>query len=141
MESLSRVAFLLLATVIFQLFSSATVVEAREAVSPGSSTNSKKWCVAKNGAPDVDLKKNLDWACGLSDVDCRPIQPGGGCSEEGTVKSRASFAMNSYYRKHETKPDACDFSGTAEITDNDPRTEPGFRGGGGQPHGSVPTFT
>ncbi|KAK8491787.1 hypothetical protein V6N12_073109 [Hibiscus sabdariffa] len=120
MESLSRVAFFLLVAVVFRLFSSATVVEARKAGNHDGSTNSKKWCVAKDGAPDVDLKKNLDWACGLSDLDCRPIQPGGGCSETVTVKSRASFAMNSYYRKHETMPDACDFSGTAEITNNDP---------------------
>ncbi|KAK8515002.1 hypothetical protein V6N13_121955 [Hibiscus sabdariffa] len=121
MESVSRVSFLLLATVVFHLISSTTVVvEARDVGEGDGSTESKKWCVPKNGVSDDDLQKNLDMACGQKDVDCGPIQAGAACSEAVDPRSRAAFAMNSYYRKHETEPGSCDFRGTAEVIDKDP---------------------
>ncbi|KAK8976595.1 hypothetical protein V6N11_057195 [Hibiscus sabdariffa] len=116
MESLSRVSFLLLAaTVVFHLFSSATAVEARDVGEGDGSTESKKWCVPKTEVSDDDLQKNLEWACGQKDVDCGPIKAGAACSESVNARSRAAFAMNSYYRKHETEPGSCDFRGTAEV--------------------------
>ncbi|KAK8488168.1 hypothetical protein V6N13_121954 [Hibiscus sabdariffa] len=117
MESLSRLSFLLFTTIVF---SSSTVVGAREVGDPEVSTGSKKWCVPKNGISDAYLQKSLDWACGQKDVDCAPIQNGAICFEPNNVRSRAAYAMNYYYRKHETEPGSCDFRGTAETTTNDP---------------------
>ncbi|PPR98428.1 hypothetical protein GOBAR_AA22240 [Gossypium barbadense] len=117
MKSLSSVSFLLLGTVFFHLFSSTAV----EAASKGKLLHGedKRYCVPKPEASDAALQKNLDWACGQG-IDCSPIQPGGICGDPATVRFRAQFAMNSYYRKEGSVDSACDFSGTAQITHVDP---------------------
>lgn len=81
--------------------------------------SSKKFCVPKPGVTDAQLQSNLDYACSQG-ANCSPIQPGGPCAQPGTVRSRATFAMNSYYRNKGQADNACDFSGTAQITTADP---------------------
>ncbi|KAE8680938.1 hypothetical protein F3Y22_tig00111358pilonHSYRG00071 [Hibiscus syriacus] len=81
--------------------------------------NTKKFCVPKDQASDADLQKALDWECGQS-IDSNPIKPSGPYGNPSTVKSRAKFAMNSYYRSKEGGPRACDFSGTATLVPEDP---------------------
>ncbi|GMI87127.1 hypothetical protein HRI_002382300 [Hibiscus trionum] len=121
MESLSRISFLLLATiVVFHLFSSSGVVEAHGVVLPDGKTLPEFWCVPKIGASDADLQKALDWACSRPEVDCGPIQPGAVCSDPVTVRSRAKFAMNAYYQQHFQELNSCDFSGAAELTTDNP---------------------
>ncbi|KAK8488166.1 hypothetical protein V6N13_121952 [Hibiscus sabdariffa] len=120
MESLSRVCFLLLATIVFHLISSTAVVESHGVVLPDGSTLPRQWCVAKPGVSDADLQGQLDWACSQKEVDCRPIQPGAACAEPVTVRSRASFAMNAYFQKHDSEPNSCNFSGTAMVVNEDP---------------------
>ncbi|KAK8976593.1 hypothetical protein V6N11_057193 [Hibiscus sabdariffa] len=120
MELLSRACFLLLATVVFHLFSSAPVVESYGVVLPDGSTLPRQWCVAKPGVSDADLQGQLDWACSQKEVDCGPIQPGAACAEPVTVRSRASFAMNAYFQKHDSDPNSCNFSGNAMVVSEDP---------------------
>ncbi|XVF83683.1 hypothetical protein PTKIN_Ptkin16aG0510300 [Pterospermum kingtungense] len=79
----------------------------------------KKFCVPKPGATDAQLQAALDWACSQG-TDCSPIQPGGPCAEPVTARSRAAFAMNSYYKSKGQVDSACDFSGAAQITTVDP---------------------
>lgn len=81
--------------------------------------SSKKYCVPKAGVTNAELQSNLDYACSHG-TDCRPIQPGGPCAEPPTLRSRATFAMNSFYRTKGQVDSACHFSGTAQITTVDP---------------------
>ncbi|KAB2010709.1 hypothetical protein ERO13_D10G228700v2 [Gossypium hirsutum] len=127
MKSLSNVSFLLLGTVFFHLFSSTAVEAASKGKllhgeDKGAKDEDKRYCVPKPEASDAALQKNLDWACGQG-IDCSPIQPGGICGDPATVRFRAQFAMNSYYRKEGGIDSACDFSGTAQITHVDPSSE------------------
>ncbi|TYI07978.1 hypothetical protein ES332_A10G264700v1, partial [Gossypium tomentosum] len=79
----------------------------------------KKFCVPKPEATDAQLQNNLDYACSHG-IDCRPIQAGGVCVEPATVRSRAAFAMNSYFKSKLGVDSACDFSGTGQVTTVDP---------------------
>ncbi|TYH00354.1 hypothetical protein ES288_A10G269200v1, partial [Gossypium darwinii] len=81
--------------------------------------NAKKFCVPKPEATDAQLQNNLDYACSHG-IDCRPIQAGGVCVEPATVRSRAAFAMNSYFKSKLGVDSACDFSGTGQVTTVDP---------------------
>ncbi|PPD78486.1 hypothetical protein GOBAR_DD24589 [Gossypium barbadense] len=81
--------------------------------------NAKKFCVPKPEATDAQLQNNLDYACGQG-IDCRPIQAGGVCVEPATVRSRAAFAMNSYFKSKLGVDSACDFGGTGQLTTVDP---------------------
>ncbi|KAE8670737.1 hypothetical protein F3Y22_tig00112114pilonHSYRG00228 [Hibiscus syriacus] len=117
MKSLSIVSFLLLGTVVLHLFSSAAGGMIRGGGSFEGYT--KKFCLPTPGASDAELQRNLDWACN-QDVDCGPILPGSACAEPFTVKSRAAFAMNAYFRSKGSEESACDFQGTGLITANDP---------------------
>lgn len=78
------------------------------------------WCVARAGAPQIDLQNALDWACGLGMADCRPIQAGGPCFEPNTLLSHASFAFNNYYQQNGNSDIACNFGGTAILTKINP---------------------
>ncbi|KAK8999458.1 hypothetical protein V6N11_070623 [Hibiscus sabdariffa] len=80
----------------------------------------KKLCVPKDGVGDAELEQNLDWSCAQGVVGCGPIQPDVVCVEPATVRSRATFAMNSYYRRKGGIESACDFSSTAQTTTKDP---------------------
>ncbi|OMO96846.1 Glycoside hydrolase, family 17 [Corchorus olitorius] len=97
----------------------APFVPAQPQQQPQQQPSGKKFCVAKPGANDGELQAALDWACSQG-TDCGPIQPGAPCAEPATVRSRATFAMNSYYRNHGEVDSACDFSGSAQITTVDP---------------------
>ncbi|XP_022764536.1 glucan endo-1,3-beta-glucosidase-like [Durio zibethinus] len=79
----------------------------------------KRFCVPKPGVTDAQLQSNLDYACSQG-TNCSPIQPGGPCAEPPTTRSRATFAMNSFYRSKGEVDSACDFSGTAQITTVNP---------------------
>ncbi|KAK8671731.1 hypothetical protein V6N13_038318 [Hibiscus sabdariffa] len=80
----------------------------------------KKLCVPKDGVGDAKLQQNLDWSCAQGVAGCGPIQPDVVCVEPATVRSRATFAMNSYYRRKGGIESACDFSSTAQTTTKDP---------------------
>ncbi|XP_039023610.1 major pollen allergen Ole e 10-like [Hibiscus syriacus] len=117
MKALSSVSFLLITTTVFLLISSTAIVEA---TSNSTQTYKKKlFCVPVDDASDADLQLALDWAC-HQPIDCGPIQPGAVCGDPPTVRSRAAFAMNSYYRSQGGLPSSCDFSGTATVTCKDP---------------------
>ncbi|KAM7271558.1 hypothetical protein ACFE04_030772 [Oxalis oulophora] len=79
----------------------------------------KKWCVAKPTATDQQLQSNIDWGCGQG-VDCSKIQVGGPCLEPNTVKSHASYVMNTYYRNNGGNDLNCNFAGTGLISNADP---------------------
>ena len=84
--------------------------------------NAPSWCIAKTGAIDKALEDGLNWACSPSGgaVDCSAIQSGGVCYEPNTLSDHASYAYNQYYQKQHQTPAACDFSGSAVVTSNNP---------------------
>jgi hypothetical protein len=65
------------------------------------------------------LQKTLDYACG-GGADCRPILQNGACFAPNTVKAHCSYAVNSYYQRSGQNPQACLFSGTTFVSNNDP---------------------
>ncbi|GMJ10062.1 hypothetical protein like AT5G56590 [Hibiscus trionum] len=89
---------------------------------PGKGTNpsGRSWCVASSQAPNSDLQKALDWACGPGKADCSAIQPGHQCFQPDTLVSHASFAFNNYYQKNGARAEACSFSGTGKIVYTNP---------------------
>ncbi|KAJ8762636.1 hypothetical protein K2173_010657 [Erythroxylum novogranatense] len=78
------------------------------------------WCVAHSGASQIDLQNALDWACGLGTADCSAIQKDGACYEPDNLVSHASYAFNNYYQQNGNSDIACNFGGTATVTNNDP---------------------
>ncbi|KAE8669268.1 hypothetical protein F3Y22_tig00112249pilonHSYRG00152 [Hibiscus syriacus] len=122
MKSFRRVSFLILAAVVFHLFLSASIVEAHGVVLDNGTavvTPPTAFCVPTEQASDAELQKALDFACGQG-IDCGPIQPGAVCGDPPTVRSRAAFAMNSYYRSHESNPSFCDFNGIGRVISENP---------------------
>ncbi|XP_052179806.1 glucan endo-1,3-beta-glucosidase 13 [Diospyros lotus] len=81
------------------------------------------WCVARPGVSQLDLQSALDWACGMGMADCGPIQTGRECYEPDTLLSHASFAFNSYYQQNGNSDIACNFGGTASLTQRNPSYE------------------
>ncbi|KAL8129520.1 hypothetical protein V2J09_018675 [Rumex salicifolius] len=81
------------------------------------------WCVAVVGVSHVDVQNALDWACGMGQADCRPIQNGGPCYQPDNILLHASYAFNSYYQQNGNSDVACNFGGTAAITKHDPSYE------------------
>ncbi|MED6196559.1 hypothetical protein PIB30_048583 [Stylosanthes scabra] len=79
------------------------------------------WCVAKSGVSATALQSALDYACGMSGVDCSQIQQGGSCYNPNSVQNHASYAFNSYYQKNPA-PTSCDFGGTANLVNTNPST-------------------
>ncbi|MBA0571324.1 hypothetical protein Golob_004903, partial [Gossypium lobatum] len=119
-------SFLLLSTVVFHLFSSAAAVETDAKppiISKGDSklsqSDGRKFCVSKPEASDAQLRKNLDWAC-KQGIDCSPVEPGAVCDDPASLRSRADFAMNTFYRTRGETKNACDFEGTGRLIDTNP---------------------
>ncbi|XP_055815709.1 glucan endo-1,3-beta-D-glucosidase [Solanum dulcamara] len=83
-------------------------------------TGSATWCMPKPGTPDSELQANLDYACGMTGIDCSAIQAGGLCFEPNTVASHAAYAMNILYQTAGRNPWNCDFSQTALLTSTNP---------------------
>uniref|UniRef100_A0A8I7BC05 X8 domain-containing protein n=1 Tax=Hordeum vulgare subsp. vulgare TaxID=112509 RepID=A0A8I7BC05_HORVV len=73
----------------------------------------------RDGAPLLDLKRTLDYACG-SAAECIPIQPSAACFAPDNVKAHCSYAVNSFYQRSGQKPLACVFSYTAVLSSVDP---------------------
>ncbi|KHN14216.1 Glucan endo-1,3-beta-glucosidase 1 [Glycine soja] len=100
-------------------------VPVTSALPPPPSTNAQampggqSWCVAKTGVPQASLQSALDYACGMSGVDCSQIQQGASCYNPNSLQNHASFAFNSYYQKNPA-PTSCDFGGTANIVNTNP---------------------
>ncbi|XP_020579688.1 PLASMODESMATA CALLOSE-BINDING PROTEIN 3-like [Phalaenopsis equestris] len=77
------------------------------------------WCVCRQDVSDSTLQKTIDYACGAG-ADCSPINQNGACFNPNTVKSHCSFAVNSYYQRKGQAQQACNFAGTAALTQQDP---------------------
>ena len=83
------------------------------------------WCVVKkNFADEKVLQANIDYAC--SKVDCGPIQPGGSCFLPNTLKSHASFAMNSFFQSNFGIRVSCQFNKSGVIVTKDPSNTDSF---------------
>ncbi|CAI0377279.1 unnamed protein product [Linum tenue] len=96
-----------------------TSIVALQSLNLANAQNRQRWCIPKPGVTDSMLIENIKFACDQPNMDCTPIQPGGGCPQDLT--SRAAYAMNLYYQDHGEVWD-CDFSNTATLTDVDPST-------------------
>lgn len=83
------------------------------------------WCVCRPELGTGALQKALDYACGAG-ADCNPILQSGACYQPNTVAAHCSYAANSYYQRKGQAQGACDFAGTATLTNTDPSmsTEP-----------------
>ncbi|KAI0502028.1 hypothetical protein KFK09_016973 [Dendrobium nobile] len=79
-----------------------------------------KWCVAKPVTSVAALQANVNYACSVVGVNCRPIQAGGTCFQPNTVQAHASYAMNAYYQFTSGKDFNCNFNQTGIITTSDP---------------------
>ncbi|XP_020258924.1 PLASMODESMATA CALLOSE-BINDING PROTEIN 3-like [Asparagus officinalis] len=77
------------------------------------------WCVCRSDVSDTTLQKTIDYACGAG-ADCSKIQQGGACFNPNSVRAHCSYAANSYYQRKGQSQQACDFSGTATLTNSDP---------------------
>ncbi|MCO5564920.1 hypothetical protein L7F22_018588 [Adiantum nelumboides] len=80
----------------------------------------KVWCVAKPAVDEMYLIRNLDFACGEGDVDCRMIQPRGACYYPNSPIAHASYAMNLYYQKNGRNWWTCHFNNTGLVVFADP---------------------
>lgn len=89
-------------------------------MAPSPSDLNHSWCVAKSDASDEALQRNLDYVCSMG-IDCKPIQEDGGpCFQPNTVRSHASYAMNSYFQINGRHDFNCYFDGTGEIISSNP---------------------
>ncbi|KAI0493257.1 hypothetical protein KFK09_027533 [Dendrobium nobile] len=77
------------------------------------------WCVCRQDASNTALQKTIDYACGAG-ADCNPILQNGACYNPNTVLAHCSYAANSYYQRKAQAQGACDFAGTATISQTDP---------------------
>ncbi|CAD6335598.1 unnamed protein product [Miscanthus lutarioriparius] len=75
------------------------------------------------------LQNTLDYACG-GGADCKPILQNGACFAPDTIKAHCSYAVNSFYQRNNRNnqnPQACVFSGTAALSNNDPMQQEGSK--------------
>ncbi|PKA49744.1 Glucan endo-1,3-beta-glucosidase-like protein 3 [Apostasia shenzhenica] len=86
---------------------------------PLHSLEDAAWCVCRTDVSNQALQKTLDYACG-DGADCSPILQSGACYNPNTVLAHCSYAANSYYQRKAQAQGACDFSGSAMVTQNDP---------------------
>uniref|UniRef100_A0A5B7B1B3 glucan endo-1,3-beta-D-glucosidase n=2 Tax=Davidia involucrata TaxID=16924 RepID=A0A5B7B1B3_DAVIN len=86
---------------------------------PTTPATGNKWCVPKADATDAALQANIEYAC-TNGVDCRPIQAGGACFNPNTIRSHASYVMDSYYKSNGRHDFNCDFAHTGVLTTADP---------------------
>ena len=76
------------------------------------------WCVVRTNADVNAVQAALNWAC--AQINCAPTYVGGTCFIPNTIWAHSSWAFNAYYNSMNGAPDACNFSGTAYVTSNDP---------------------
>ncbi|KAF6175624.1 hypothetical protein GIB67_022626 [Kingdonia uniflora] len=87
----------------------------------GVSYLQRRWCVLNKYADGfLHLAQNIDYACTFSD--CTALGYGSSCNHIG-VRGNASYAFNMYYQAKNQKNWACNFSGLAMLTDQDPSVE------------------
>lgn len=86
----------------------------------GGSSTSRAWCVARTNVANATLQAALDYACGPGRADCGPIQRGGSCYQPNTVVYHASYAFNSFWVRSGFQAQACNFSGAATLSANNP---------------------
>ncbi|KAM7275361.1 hypothetical protein ACFE04_017227 [Oxalis oulophora] len=80
----------------------------------------RQWCLLDSEAAAYDssmLPDSVNYACSLSD--CTALGYGSSCSHLSR-QGNASYAFNMYYQLNDQHDWACDFSGLATVTDNDP---------------------
>ncbi|XP_020583844.1 PLASMODESMATA CALLOSE-BINDING PROTEIN 3-like [Phalaenopsis equestris] len=77
------------------------------------------WCVCRQDASNSALQKTIDYACGAG-ADCNPILQNGPCYNPNSVLAHCTYAANSYYQRKGQAQGACDFAGTAVMTQTDP---------------------
>lgn len=87
-----------------------------------SVTPKPSWCTAKSTSDDSTLQAALDYACGQTTADCKPIKYGHPCFEPNTVRDHASYVFNSYFQINEKAAGTCDFGGAGAVTTADPST-------------------
>ncbi|KAG0621144.1 hypothetical protein M758_4G272500 [Ceratodon purpureus] len=82
------------------------------------------WCVVLRNSDVYAVQTALNWACAR--INCGPTYVGGTCFIPNTIWDHASWAFNAYYNSMNGAQDACNFSGTAYVSSNDPSSEQCF---------------
>ncbi|CAN6451673.1 unnamed protein product [Victoria cruziana] len=80
----------------------------------------KTWCVAKPSSDDETLRRNFNFSCSQSHVNCGVLAKGGACFYPDNLINHASVAMNIYYSASGRNAWNCYFGGSALITTIDP---------------------
>ncbi|KAM1956662.1 hypothetical protein ACFX16_026045 [Malus domestica] len=93
---------------------------AAQDIGNGGAAATLTWCIAKPSADVEKLRHNIDYSCGEAGIDCRPIQPGGGCFSPENAVSHASIAMNLFFRATGKHFWDCHFNGTGLVVSQNP---------------------
>ncbi|KAF3779632.1 Major pollen allergen Ole e 10 [Nymphaea thermarum] len=80
----------------------------------------KTWCVAKPSTDDKTLRRNFNFSCSQSHVNCGVLAKGSACFYPDSLINHASVAMNLYYSSTGRNEWNCYFGGSALITTTDP---------------------
>ncbi|XP_031500986.1 glucan endo-1,3-beta-D-glucosidase-like [Nymphaea colorata] len=80
----------------------------------------KTWCVAKPSTDDETLRRNFNFSCSQSHVNCGVLSKGSACFYPDNLINHASVAMNLYYSSTGRNAWNCYFGGSALITTTDP---------------------
>lgn len=78
------------------------------------------WCIALKTVDDFTLQSAIDYACGQTTADCKPIEFGAPCFFPNTIAYHASYVFNSYYQMNAKGANTCSFGGIATVTADDP---------------------
>jgi hypothetical protein len=86
-------------------------------------TADRTFCVARSEAPDDALLCGLSFACNATD--CTSIQKNASCFSPPSLKRHATIAYNGFFQDKGQDASACDFGGTAKLTQTIPyQTDP-----------------
>jgi exo-beta-1,3-glucanase (GH17 family) len=80
----------------------------------------KVWCVAANGANEMELAAALSYACNVANMTCDALSPGNECYEPVSVTNHASYVFSTYWAKFKDNGATCYFNGLAIETTKDP---------------------
>eukprot|EP01062_Namystynia_karyoxenos_P022996 TRINITY_DN18842_c0_g2_i1.p1 TRINITY_DN18842_c0_g2~~TRINITY_DN18842_c0_g2_i1.p1 ORF type:complete len:776 (+),score=241.34 TRINITY_DN18842_c0_g2_i1:72-2330(+) len=88
------------------------------ALAAAAACHARSICRPNPDASDADLSAALGWVCSPSGgkLDCSSINAGGACFSPNNLRAHCGIAFDAYYQQHSRAPTACDFSGTATVS-------------------------
>ncbi|KEH30957.1 probable glucan endo-1,3-beta-glucosidase A6 [Medicago truncatula] len=80
----------------------------------------KVWCVAAEGANEIELAAALTYACNVANMTCDALSPGNECYEPVSIPLHASYVFSTYWAQFKSSGATCYFNGLATETTKDP---------------------